>query len=94
MLALPEYEEKYESYVLAKAGRWSPLYLGIRIRKLLEYKAWGAGISIAKVKYYRSWDEKAEGSGNRHLGTARKIGVQCLVNHGVLRKSEAAEQSG
>ena len=94
VLALPEYEEKYESYVLAKAGRWSPLYLGIRIRKLLEYKAWGAGISIAKVKYYRSWDEKAEGSGNRHLGTARKIGVQCLVNHGVLRKSEAAEQSG
>ncbi len=87
VLALPDYEKTYGSFVLNRVGKWSPLYLSIRIRKILEYKAWSEGISIAKVRYYRRDEGKADG-GNRFLDTARKIGKQCWKNHGVTEGEE------
>lgn len=83
VLALPDYEERYGSMVLNRVGKWTPLYLSIRIRKILEYKAWSEGISIAKVRYYRRENAGEKNGGNRYLETARRIGLQCWKNHGV-----------
>ena len=83
VLALPDYEERYGSMVLNQVGKWTPLYLSIRIRKILEYKAWSEGISIAKVRYYRRGNAGEKNGGNRYLETARRVGLQCWKNHGV-----------
>ena len=83
VLALPDYEERYGSMVLNQVGKWTPLYLSIRIRRILEYKAWSEGISIAKVRYYRRGNAGEKNGGNRYLETARRVGLQCWKNHGV-----------
>lgn len=83
VLALPDYEDRYGSMVLNRVGKWTPLYLSIRIRKILEYKAWSQGISIAKVRYYRNDRTGDDTGGNRYLETARKVALQCWKNHGV-----------
>ena len=83
ILALPDYEERYGNMVLNQVGKWTPLYLSIRIRRILEYKAWSEGISIAKVRYYRRGNAGEKNGGNRYLETARRVGLQCWKNHGV-----------
>lgn len=83
VLVLPDYEEQYGSMVLNQVGKWTPLYLSIRIRRILEYKAWSEGISIAKVRYYRRGNAGEKNGGNRYLETARRVGLQCWKNHGV-----------
>lgn len=88
VLSLPDYEKTYGSYVLNRVGKWTPLYLSIRIRKILEYKAWSEGISLARVGYYRKEGEKQKRGGNPFLETARRIGEQCWKNHGVTLDAE------
>ena len=88
VLAMPDYEKTYGSYVLNRVGKWTPLYLSIRIRKILEYKAWCEGISLARVGYYRKDGEKQKRGGNPFLETARRIGEQCWKNHGVTLDAE------
>lgn len=91
ILALPDYEEHYGSYVINKTDKWTSLYLSLKIRKTLEYKAWGKGISIAYVRYYKSGKKSA--AGNPYLQTCRNIGRQCLKNHGIETVS-IGKQSG
>lgn len=49
VLVMPEYEEGYSRMVQMKAGNYSPLHLGNRIREYVEYKSWAAGMVVVKV---------------------------------------------
>lgn len=49
VLVIPEYEEGYSRMVQVRAGNYSPLHLGNRIREYLEYKSWAAGMVILRV---------------------------------------------
>ena len=49
VLVMPEYEEGYSRMVQVKAGNYSPLHLGNRIREYVEYKSWAAGMVVMKV---------------------------------------------
>lgn len=49
IIILPKYDEKFTKYVMLKAGNWSPIHLSQRIRELITYKAWKAGIIVLEV---------------------------------------------
>lgn len=38
------------NYAIRKTGKYTPMYLGLRIRRYLQYKAWQSGIIITKVR--------------------------------------------
>lgn len=50
MIAVPGYDDRYSGYVMGRTGNWSVLHLGRRIRTLLSYKAWQAGIVVVEVQ--------------------------------------------
>ena len=50
VLVIPEYEAEYSRMVQIRAGNYSPLHLGNRIREYLEYKSWREGIVVLKVQ--------------------------------------------
>ena len=49
VLVMPEYEEAYSRMVQVKAGNYSPLHLGNRIREYVKYKSWAAGMVVVSV---------------------------------------------
>lgn len=52
LLILPEYNKDYTRYVLFSAGNWSSYHLGSRIRRLLFYKSWKAGIVVLEISAF------------------------------------------
>lgn len=49
IIVLPKYDERFQKCVMWKAGNWSPLHLSGRIREMIGYKAWQAGIVVLEV---------------------------------------------
>lgn len=49
IIVLPKYNEQFRKCVMCKAGNWSSLHLSGRIRELISYKAWQAGIVVLEV---------------------------------------------
>ena len=79
ILAVPDHTDQ-QAKIFRQDRKWTPLYLSQKILRQLDYKAWGAGISIAKVRCYQREDRDC--TINPYLQTARNIGQQCQKNHG------------
>lgn len=83
ILAVPDYIDQ-QNKIFRQDRKWTSLYLSQKILNQLEYKAWGAGISVAKVRCYRKEDKEC--TINPYLQTARNIGQQCRKNHGKTQR--------
>ena len=49
LIVFPKYTEEYSKNVMKGCGKWSPIYLSVRIRNFVSYKAWRKGILTIEV---------------------------------------------
>lgn len=91
IIALPKYDEKFTKFITLSAGNWSPIHLSIKIRELLTYKAWKAGILILEINpNYTSTYCAICGASVKKLG----LNYECLNGHKGNNKLNTARNIG